>query len=143
MGSLSHSEHRKFVETEGWEKKGTARGSAKTGDHDRYTLRLATGHVLSTRVSHGAGQINDRNLVAKIFREQLQVTEKDFYLCVRKGKLPPRPAPDKPSVPDEGLNAKLVRNLIRKVGLAQEAVASMTKDQAAEAWNRYLAEGGA
>lgn len=142
MGALSHADHRKFVETEGSPKKDTARGSGKTGDHHRYTLRLANGDVLATRVSHGAGAINDLKLVAKILRDQLQVIEADFYECVRKGKRPPRPAPERPSVPEGGLDAKLVRNLIRKAGLSQDTVAAMTKEQAVDAWNRHLAGDG-
>lgn len=142
MGPLSHAAHRKFVETESWQKKGTARGSGKTGDHHRYTLRLANGDVLTTRVSHGAGAVNDPKLVAKILRDQLQVTEADFYACVRRGKLPPRPAPERPSVPEGGLDAKLVRNLIRKAGLSQDTVAAMTEEQAVDAWNQHLAGGG-
>lgn len=37
----------------------------------------------------------------------------------------------------------LVRNLIRKVGLSQSQVAKMSKEDAVDAWNKYLSEGGA
>ena len=67
MKPLPHSAHRKFVETQGWEKNGTARGSGKTGDHYRCNLHLATREVLTTRVSHGSGQINDPKLIAAIY----------------------------------------------------------------------------
>jgi nitrate reductase beta subunit len=42
----------------------------------------------------------------------------------------------------EGLDAKLVMNLIRKVGLSQSQVAEMTKVQAIDKWNKYLSKGG-
>jgi len=138
---LAHRDHLKFVETEGWIKKGTSRGSGKTGDHYRYSLKLATGEVLQTRVSHGSGAINSADVVAHILREQLRVTEEDFYRCVDKGILPPRPAPSSPAPPPDSLDGKLVRNLIRKVGMTQAQVAALTEAEAVAAWQEYLADG--
>jgi hypothetical protein len=129
MRPLKHADHRKFVETEGWNKTGTASSNKKTGNHFRYTLTLSTGDILYTRISHGSGQLDDAKLIGAIFR------------CVEKGILPPRPQ----TIPErsaEGLDATLVRNLIRKVGLSQIQVAKMSKAQAVAAWNKYLSEGG-
>lgn len=142
MRPLPHSAHRKFVETEGWERKGTARGSGKTGDHYRYSLPLATGEVLITRVSHGAGQINDPKLVAAILRDQLAVSEEDFWRCVDGGALPPRPQQPARTPSGEALDAKLARNLIRRVGMTEVEIAALTKAEAAARWEHYLAEGG-
>ncbi len=141
MRPLKHADHRKFVEIEGWVKKGTAASSKKTGDHFRYTLTLATGDVLYTRISHGSGQLDDAKLIGEIFRNQLGVNEEEFYRCVEKGILPPRPQTI-PASSAEDLAATLVRNLIRKVGLSQNEVAKMSKEQAVEAWNKYLTKGG-
>ncbi|MFI4971208.1 MAG: hypothetical protein ACHP7H_00895 [Hyphomicrobiales bacterium] len=137
---LAHSDHKKFVEIEGWTKKGTVSGAGKSGDHFRYSLRLNTGEILYTRVSHGSGSINDPSLVASILREQLRVSEQDFYRCVNDGTLPPRPAPDDLEAPVEGLDAKLVRNLINKVGLSQPEVAAINKAEAVERWLKYLSD---
>lgn len=142
MGPLSHADHRRFVETEGWEKKGTARSAGKTGDHQRYTLALANGEVLYTRVSHGAGQIDDQRLVSSILRDQLRVTENDFYRCVRERALPPRPQPPATDRPAEGIDAKLMRNLVRRVGLAPAQIATMSKADAVRAWEDYLSAEG-
>lgn len=142
MRPLPHSAHRKFVETEGWDKKKTATGGKKTGDHFRYTLTLADGRILRTRVSHGSGELGDPKLVAAVLRDQLEVTEEDFWACVDKGVLPPRPAPAAPTPAGEVLDAKLVRNLIRKVGLTQDEVAALSKAEAVAQWERYLAGGG-
>lgn len=139
---LSHSDHRKFVETEGWVKKGTARSGKKSGDHFRYSLKLSTGEVLATRVSHGSGSIDDADLVAKILRDQLQVTEEDFYRCVNEGELPPRPSPQVPPPPPQALDGKLVRNLITKLGMTQSQVALLTREEAIAAWQKYLAREG-
>jgi hypothetical protein len=140
MRPLPHSAHRKFVETEGWEKKSTARRAGATGDHHRYTLTLATGDVLSTRVSHGSGQINDPGAVAHILRDQLAVSEADFWRCVEKGTLPPRPQPSAPPVQGPPLDAKLARNLLRKVGLTQAEVATLSKQDTVLIWQQWLAE---
>lgn len=142
MRSLTHAAHRKFVETEGWEKKGTAGGKKKAGDHHRYTPRLATGEVLYTRVSHGAGQLDDPNVTAAVLRNQLQVTEAVFWNCVDRGVLPPRPKAERPETPEASLDATLMRNLIRKVGLTIDEVATLTKDEAVKIWQDYLAGGG-
>lgn len=142
MRPLTHAAHRKFVETEGWEKKGTATGKKKSGDHHRYTLRLATGDILYTRVSHGTGQLDNPNTVAAVFRIQLEVTEDDFWSCVDNGVLPPRPQPDKPKTPADSLDAPLMRNLIRKVGLSITDVAKLTKDEAVKIWQDHLTAGG-
>ena len=141
MRPLPHSAHRKFVETEGWEKKGTARGPSKTGDHYRYELVLTTGDVLTTRVSHGPGQINDPRLVAAILRDQLAVTEDDFWRCVEKGVLPPRPQASPSTATREALDAKLVRNLVRKVGLTEADGAKLTKAEAVRRWQEHLSKG--
>ena len=142
MRPLTHAAHRRFVETEGWTKKGTARGSRMTGDHYRYNLTLATGEVLTARVSHGAGQINDPKLIAAILRDQLAVSEEDFWACVDNGRLPPRPQPQEPLPAGEVLDAKLVRNLIRKVKLSETEIAGLTKAEAVRRWEDYLAGGG-
>jgi hypothetical protein len=143
MRPLTHAAHRKFVETEGWEKKGTARKGRGTGDHERYTLRLATGDVLYTRVSHGAGQLDDPAAIEAVYRNQLQVSEADFWDCVENGTLPARPKPSEPDRPKESLDATLVRNLIRKVGLSVDEVGALTKDEAVKRWQDYLTGGGA
>ena len=140
MRPLPHSAHRKFVETEGWEKKGTARGASKTGDHYRYELVLTTGDVLTTRVSDGPGQMNDPRLVAAILRDQLAVTEDDFWRCVEKGELPPRPQASPGTATREALDAKLVRNLIRKVGLTEADIAKLTKAEAVRRWQEHLSK---
>ena len=142
MKPLPHSAHLKLVETEGWEKKGTARGTGKGGDHYRYNVTLATGDVLTTRVSHGSGQINDPKLIAAIYRDQLAVSEQDFWRCVDDGVLPPRPQPYSAAHEGEMLDAKLVRNLIRNVGLSEAGIATLTKAEAVARWARYHVEGG-
>lgn len=139
MRPLPYAALRRFVETERWTAKGRARRPGATGDHHRYTLVLATGEVLTVRISHGTGQYDDAKLIAAICRDQLRVTEEDFWRCVERGVLPPRPQPPAPPVTGPVLDAKLVRNLLRRVGLSQAEIATMSKAQAVARWQAWLA----
>jgi hypothetical protein len=138
MRPLPYAALRKFVEIEGWAAKGKARRSGATGDHYQYTLTLTTGEVLATRISHGTGQYDDPKLVASILRNQLKVTEEDFWRCVEHGVLPPRPQPPGPPVTGPVLDAKLVRNLLRRVGLTQAEIATLSKAEAVARWQEWL-----
>lgn len=138
MRPIPHRSHRQFVETEGWVAKGGARRSGAAGDHYRYTLTLATGDVLRTRVSHGAGQIGDPGLVAHILRDQLTVTEDAFWACVEQGILPPRPRPTPRTPVGVVLDAGLVRNLLTRVGLTQAEIAALSKSEAVARWQEWL-----
>lgn len=142
MRPIPHRDHLKFVENEGWTPKGTARGTGKKGDHKRYTLTLATGEVLYTRVSHGGGQIDDPKVVKQILRDQLQVSEDDFWRCVNDGTKPPRLQLEQDRGEGEELDATLVRSLVRRVGLSVEEVGRLTKEEAVQAWQDYLTHGG-
>jgi hypothetical protein len=74
---------------------------------------------------------------------QLQVTEADFWACVRNGTLPPRPAaPAAFEAPGAPLDGKLVRNLIVKVGKTEKEVEGMTKEEAVACWLEWLSSGG-
>lgn len=139
MRKPTYAELRKFVERERWVDK-DAKSRKKKGDHHRCTLRLPTGEVLYTRISHGRGEIADDGLWAAILRNELKVTEKEFWACVDDKVLPSRPQPAPPERRGPALDAKLARNLVRRAGLAQGVVAKMTRDEAVAAWQRYLTE---
>jgi hypothetical protein len=136
---LPHAALHKFVRTEGWTQK-VARG--RTGDHFRYFLALADGRILYIRVSHGSGAINDPALITVILRDQLDVTDAAFCACAEDGTLPPRPTPEGQVEPGERLDYTLVRNLTNKVGLTEQQVSSLTREQALRRWAEYLEGGG-
>lgn len=143
MRPLPYAALRKFLKTEGWERRGTTRSprGQRGGDHERYTLTLADGDVLYTRISNGRGQYDDAPLITMILRVQLRVTEADFWACVERGVLPPRPAPEQPRGPGEELDASLVRNLVRRVGLTTDEIAGLTREQAIARWQDFLTRG--
>ena len=129
-------ELRRYVEIEGWENK-DKQSKKKQGDHYRYVFTTPGGERLFTRVSHGNGQIYDQDLFARILRDQLRIDENQFWAAVDKGLKPRRPSPVSISQ-ENGLDAKLARNLISKVGLNPTQLIGMSQEEAVAKWQRWL-----
>ena len=136
----TYAELRRFVEVEGWDNLDGAR-PGRVGDHFRYTFTTPSGDRLYTRVSHGRGQIQDRDLFAHILRTQLKVSAEVFWEAVDRGISPRRPRTGSRETDEPALDAKLARNLITKVGLATEQLVGMTQDEAVHLWNEWLTKG--
>lgn len=116
----------RFCKVEGWYDRETARGRP-TGDHKRYGLRLPNGTVLTTKVSHGVGQV-DARLFKHILRDQLHVTEREFWAAVDTGVAPIRdPAPTPPQ--GNRLPARLVEPLSR-LGISDDRLRDLSVEQA-------------
>ena len=116
----------RFCQVEGWEDRDAARGRP-TGDHKRYRLRLPDGNVLTTKVSHGTGQV-DVGLFTRILRDQLQVTEQEFWAALDDRQPPVRvPAPVAPT--GHRLPARLVEPLSR-LGVPDEEIRGLSAEQA-------------
>jgi hypothetical protein len=131
-------DHQAFCTTEGWKPVRDAHGRAGT-HHIIYELALPDGRVLRTRISHPPNRTTyGASLWAHILRDQLGVSEAEFWACVRDGD---RPARGFPAPPVETLPADLVHLLITRVGLSEAEVAEMTRAQAIERLNHYWTEG--
>lgn len=130
--------HEKFCLVEGWTSVRSARG--RTGTHHiTYELGLRDGRVLRTRISHPVDRTTyGPSIWGHILRDQLQVTDVEFWRCVQQGIRPDRGAPEAPA---EALPAELVHLLINRVGLDEATVAAMTKDEAIARLTRYWGEG--
>lgn len=130
--------HEKFCRAEQWTQVRDAGG--RTGTHHvTFELVLADGRMLRTRVSHPVDRTAyGPSMWSHILRDQLDVTEDEFWRCVQDGILPKRGIPD---VPSAALPADLVYLLINRVGLGEADVAGMTKDQAVARLNRYWTTG--
>jgi hypothetical protein len=138
----TYRELRRFVEVEGWEDKDKDKASGrKKGDHHRYVLTTPTGGRLMTRISHGRGQVADPGLFAHILRDQLDVTEDQFWAAVDDGKPPERPQPEGHRPEGPAIDGKLARNLIVKVGLTHDELVGMTQDDAVRTWTTWLTTG--
>jgi hypothetical protein len=130
--------HEKFCQIEGWSPVRDARGRAGT-HHVTYELGLRDGRILRTRISHPVDRTTYGPAIwGHILRDQLQVTDTEFWQCVQEGVKPNRGEPEAPA---EALPAELVYLLISRVGLEEAAVAAMTRDEAVARMNRYWAEG--
>jgi hypothetical protein len=109
-------DHARFCEREGWRA-----GNA-------FELDLPDGRILRTRVSHPPGRTVYGPIIwAHILRDQLGVSEDEFWACVKEGVKPGRGAPD---IPAQALPADLVHLLVSKVGVAEAEIAAMTKETA-------------
>lgn len=134
----TRQDHEKFCELEGWARVRDARG--RTGTHHvTYELRLPDGRILRTRISHPPDRsVYGASLWSHILRDQLSVTEAEFWACVRDGKVPERGLPE---MPRESLPADLVHLLLTRVGLPEPEIVAMSKVEAIERLNRYWVEG--
>lgn len=126
--------HRRFVEAEGWHE-------VESTHHDTYELVLPDGDVLRTRISRPPSKKHTygRRMWAHILRDQLAVTEAEFWACVDDGELPDRGGGA--SAPDDAIPVDVVRLLIDRVGLPEQQVQRMSADEAIARLNRYWTEG--
>jgi hypothetical protein len=134
----TRADHDKFCRREGWRRVRNAKG--RTGTHHlTYEFDLPDGRVLRTRVSHPPDRTDyGPALWRHILNDQLQVTEAQFWACVRDGVAPPR---GQPTTPPQSLPADLVHLLLTKVRLSEADVAAMTREQALERLAKYWTEG--
>lgn len=138
----AYADVRRFCAVDGWEEK-AKRSRRKGGDHYAYTKTLPNGRVLYVQVSRGAGGYQDTDLVRFIFREELEVTPKEFWRAVDDGVQPSRgqAGASSPAV-GEPVPYDLLRNLTTKAGYSVDDVLGMGKKDAVAAWETFLTEGG-
>lgn len=130
--------HEKFCHAEQWTRVRDARGRTGT-DHRTFELALPDGRVLRTRISHPVDRTAyGASMWSHVLRDQLDVTEEEFWRCVQDGILPKRGVPDPPA---ESLPAELVYLLKNRVGLGEAEIAALSKDEAVARLNQYWATG--
>jgi len=122
--------HTQFVEAEGWV-------AVESKHHDTYELTLPNGDALRTRVSRPPSKKHTygKSIWAHILRDQLQVTEAEFWGAINDGQLPRRGADNE--APAEGIPVDVVRLLIDRVGLTAQQVRGMSADEAIARLNRF------
>jgi hypothetical protein len=137
-GAASRRDHDRFCQIEGWDRVRNARG--KTGHHHTYELKLADGRILRTRISY---PVNNNTYGARtwshILRDQLDVTEAEFWACVDEHQLPER-GPAAPETPANALPAGLAYQLIHVVGVPEAEVATMSLDRALAVMNEHWSQ---
>lgn len=134
----TRADHEKFCRLEGWRPVRDARGRSGT-HHVTYELDLPDGRILRTRISHPVDRSDyGPGIWGHLLRDQLQVSEAEFWSCVRDGVRPGRGVPEPPA---RAIPADVVHLLIARVGLAETEVAAMTKEEAVARLQRYWADG--
>jgi hypothetical protein len=114
-------------------------GSARGGTvrhHLTFELALPDGSRLRTRISRPADKrAYGPSLWATILRDQLSVTQAEFWGCVVDGAPPRRGRPTSPG--PEAIPAAVVHHLVHEVGLTEVEVAALTREQAIQRLNEY------
>jgi hypothetical protein len=104
-------------------------------------LALTDGSVLRTKVSHPPDRTDyGDGLWQHILRDQLRVTEAEFWACVRDSTKPTR-STQPPGGAESSLPAGVVHQLIHTAGLPEQEVAKMSRDEAIARLNEYWATG--
>ncbi|SEP29551.1 cytotoxic translational repressor of toxin-antitoxin stability system [Trujillonella endophytica] len=130
-GAASRRDHDRFCKTEGWDEVRNARGG-KVEHHITYELPLSDSRVLRTRISRPADNSSyGPSLWTRILKDQLDVTEAEFWACVRDKQLPDRGTAST-KLPEQALPASLVHQLINLAGIPEDEVAGMSLERAVE-----------
>ena len=126
----TRKDHQNYCLNEGWTRVRNARG--KGSHHVTFELTLPDGRVLRTRISHPPNRHTyGPSMWAHILRDQLQVSEDEFWACVREKKVPQRGRvePTTPSIP-AGVVAQLLSHRVE-----ESEVRGMSRAEAIERLN--------
>ena len=130
--------HERFCTIEGWAPARNVRRAL--GHHVTYELAVPDGRVLRTRISHPVNREGyGPALWRHTLRDQLCVTEPEFWACVQDRQLPDRGGARQ--APPDALPASLVHQLIHEAGLPESEVAAMTKDEAVARMQQFWTTG--
>jgi hypothetical protein len=134
----TRADHDWFCTVEGWRPVRDVLGRRGTR-RVIYELALPSGGTLRTCVSHPVDQSEyGPRLWGHILGDELDVSDEEFWACVKDGTLPSRGTP---AVQADSLPAQLVSLLIHTVGLSDDEVAAMTKEQAVARLDEFWATG--
>lgn len=133
----TREDHERFCAVEGWRRVRNARGRAGS-HHVTFELDLPDGRVLRTRISHPVDRsCYGSSLWTHILCDQLDVSEEEFWECLRDGTRPDRGAP---LAVTDSLPADVVHLLITRVGLAEKDIAEMSREEAIARLQRFWIE---
>lgn len=136
--AASRDDHRRFCQLERWRLVRSATGKRST-HHETYELELPTGDVLRTRISRPPDRtVYGSGLWSHILRDQLQVSEQEFWQCVNDRILPPR---SQPAVPEDSIPTEVLYLLKQRVGLSDDQLTDMTVEAAIERLQQYWTTG--
>lgn len=124
----TRKDHLRFCEVEGWVPVKSSRG--KTGTHhDTYELPLPNGDVLRTRISRPPDRSEyGSSLWNHILKDQLMVTESEFWGCVSDKQFPDRGTTVEPEV--DPIPTDVIWALLHRVGLSESDIQAMSREEA-------------
>lgn len=135
----TRSAHARFCKAEGWQVVRSATGKRNT-HHDTYELSLGNGDVLRTRVSRPANkETYGPSAWAHILRDQLAVTEGEFWDCAERGIVPARG--QAPVSSQRGTPIGVLYQLKQQVGLSEAEIAALSRVEAIERLDEFWATG--
>ena len=136
MNAGTRVDHNQFCVNDRWEKVRDARGR-EVRHHVTYELPRPDGRILRTRISRPLKkETYGPTLWKPILRDQLEVTEEEFWACVNDGVRPDRGGPEA-EPPPNALPAQLVHQLIHQAGVTEDEVAKMTLPEAMAAMTAF------
>jgi hypothetical protein len=136
--AATRKDHDKFCTTEGWTERKRATGRRGT-HHVNYEFALPDGRVLFTRISHPVDRTDyGPSLWSHILRDQLLVTDEEFWVCVDDGAVPNR---GQREVEQETIPVAVVRTLVNEAHIPDADVRAMTKAQAIQRLTEFYTTG--
>ena len=134
--AATRREHVRFCEVEGWRAVQSARESSNR-HHLSFEFPLNDGRILRTRISRPPN--NDtygKALWAHILRDQLCVSQGEFWKCVDDGEVPARSSTME-LPPSAALPAGLAHQLVHVLQLSSGEVAALSLDDAIALMNEH------
>lgn len=137
----TREDHDDFCVTEQWELVRGASGQP-VKHHRTYELSLPDRRILRTRISKPINTSTyGASLWGHILRDQLEVTADVFWACVNDDVLPDRG--DSISAPPADAIPLGVLTQLKRIGVSDDELAAMTKDEAIAKLDEHWAAGGA
>lgn len=136
--TATRQDHEKFCVTEGWTERKRATGRRGT-HHVNYEFALPDGRILLTRISHPPDRSTyGCSLWAHILRDQLDVTNTEFWNCVDHSIVPIRGITQ---ITRETIPLSIIKTLVNEAGLSESEIKAMTKAQAVTRLSKYYTTG--
>lgn len=110
MKPIRYDELRAFCRIDGWIS-ASGKPGRSTSKHEVWTKSLPKGTTLRVVISKGRGEYPSR-MAGYILKNELRVTEHEFWSAVRTGEAPRRPEQRSPQPEGELLPLSLVRALL-------------------------------
>ncbi|MEJ6740280.1 MAG: cytotoxic translational repressor of toxin-antitoxin stability system [Actinomycetota bacterium] len=137
--AATRREHVRFCEVEGWRQVQSARESSNR-HHLTFELPLDDGRILRTRISRPPNnETYSKALWAHILRDQLCVTQSEFWTCVDNGHAPVRSSSGS-TPPPAALPAGLAHQLVHVLKLSSPEIAKLSLEEATALMNQHWSQ---